>query len=211
MNMEIALLVVSAYLIGSISTSVWISKLFFDIDIREYGSGNAGTTNTFRVLGKKPGMVVFLIDVLKGVAATQVVHLLHSDIIVNNSLFFQILAGIFAVLGHIFPLYTGFKGGKGVATLLGICLGFVTVPTIVAAGVFTIVFLISGYVSLGSMTAGISFPVLVLVFFHYTALSITIFAVTIPVLLIITHKKNIIRLIHREENRFKIVKRRRFD
>ena len=209
MKLEVLLIIAGSYLIGSISTSVWISKVFFNKDIREYGSGNAGTTNTFRVLGKKAGIIVFIIDVFKGIAATQIVLFFHEGHEPNVIIAYQMIAGIFAVIGHIFPLYTGFKGGKGVATLLGICLGFLTLPTLLSAGVFTIVFLISGYVSLGSMTAGLSLPVFVLGIFHYTAISITIFVLSIPILLIITHKKNIVRLLNREENKFQVNKKNR--
>jgi len=209
MSKEAVAILLGAYLIGSISTSVWIGKVFFNVDIREYGSGNAGTTNTFRTLGRKAGIIVFLVDVLKGLAATQLVFLFHHNFDENSLLLIQILSGVFAVLGHIFPVYTGFKGGKGVATLLGMCLGFLTFPTLMAAAVFTIVFIISGYVSLGSMSAGVSFPVFVLAIFNYSALPITLFTLVIPVLLIFTHKKNIVRLINREENRFKVGKRHR--
>ncbi len=207
MFLEIAIILIVAYLLGSISTSVWIGRMFFDIDIREHGSGNAGTTNTFRVLGKKAGIIVFLVDVIKGILATQMVLLFKHQLSEEMLIIMQILAGVFAVIGHIFPIYTGFKGGKGVATLLGMCLGFLTVPTLMAAIVFTIVFLSSGYVSLGSMTAGISFPVFVLAIFNYSAVPIIVFTLTIPILLLLTHKKNIIRLINREENRFNVRRR----
>jgi len=201
MNLEIIFIVTGAYLIGSISTSVWISRVFFNIDIREHGSGNAGTSNTLRVLGKKAAIIVFIIDVLKGLVATQIVILFKDTINPDYFIFYQIIAGIAAVVGHIFPVYTSFKGGKGVATLFGICLGFLTLPTLLSAVVFTLVFLLSGYSSLGSLTAGLSFPVFTLGLFQYSAISITVFVLIIPVLLIITHNKNIVRLINREENK----------
>ena len=208
MSKEAVAILIGAYLVGSISSAVWIGKYFFGVDVREHGSGNAGATNTFRVLGRKAGMIVFVVDMLKGLAATQLVFLFSHSIEGNSIIVVQILSGIFAVVGHIFPLYTGFRGGKGVATLLGMCLGFLTLPTLLAALVFILVFLISGYVSLGSMSAGVSFPVFVLAIFNYTALPITLFTLSIPVLLIVTHKKNIRRLIHKEENKFKVKRSR---
>jgi acyl phosphate:glycerol-3-phosphate acyltransferase len=208
MTKEIIITLAGSYLIGSFSTSVWLGRKFFNIDVREHGSGNAGATNTFRVLGKKAGTIVFILDVLKGVVATQLVLLFKGSLEEIPLITLQILAGIFAVIGHIFPIYTGFKGGKGVATLLGICLGFLTVPTLMSAAVFMLIFFSTGYVSLGSMIAGISLPVFVLVVFQYSTLSIILFVTIIPVLLLLTHKKNIIRLINREENKFYFRKNR---
>lgn len=202
MAKEIVIIMIGAYLIGSVSSSVWIGRLFFNVDVRDHGSGNAGATNTFRVLGRKAGFIVFIIDLLKGLFATRYVLLFQHAFEPHAIVSLQIIAGIFAVLGHIFPLYTGFKGGKGVATLVGICLGFIPVPTLLAVAVFALVFVSTGYVSLASMIAGLTLPVFVLAIFHYSTVSVIIFVVTIPVLLILTHKKNIVRLINREENRF---------
>lgn len=122
--MKEALLIILAYCIGSIPTAVWVSKYYFGIDIREYGSGNAGATNTFRVLGSKWGTLVMVIDVLKGLAAVKLALLLpyyiENDLALTN---FQIGLGMAAVLGHIFPIWAQFKGGKGVATLFGLVIG----------------------------------------------------------------------------------------
>ena len=115
------LITILAYLLGSIPTSIWISRSFFNIDIRDYGSGNAGATNTFRVLGIKAGIVVFVVDILKGFLAVNLIYL--TDFYIPDSgdyINIQLLLGIAAMLGHIFPIYAGFRGGKGVATLFGV-------------------------------------------------------------------------------------------
>jgi acyl phosphate:glycerol-3-phosphate acyltransferase len=204
------LLILGAYLIGSIPTSVWISRRFYGIDIREYGSGNAGFTNTVRVLGWKAGIPVFIIDVLKGFVAVNLIQLLkiyepHSAHFIN----YQLMLGTAAVLGHIFPLYVGFKGGKGVATLLGLVMAVQPEATLICLGIFILVFVFSGYVSLSSMIAGVSFPVLIIVIFKTTVTSLVIFSLIVAVLLLLTHQKNIQRLIRNEESKAKIIKKRR--
>ncbi|MCP4356252.1 MAG: glycerol-3-phosphate 1-O-acyltransferase PlsY [Proteobacteria bacterium] len=201
------LLSICAYLLGSIPTSVWIGRWFYNTDIREHGSRNAGTTNTFRILGTTSGIVVFIVDILKGWIAVSSIILVHSFIpgtakYVN----FQLLLGGLAVFGHIFPIYVGFKGGKGVATLLGVVLAIHPVAALICLGIFTVSLLISKYVSLSSMIAGTIFPVLIIVIFKETIVSLTIFSIIISILLIITHQKNILRLLAREEN--KVILRR---
>lgn len=202
--MEIFYLVVAtivAYLLGAIPTSVWIGKIFYGIDVRDYGSGNAGTTNTFRILGKKAGIPVFLIDVLKAYGAVNLVrffpYLPNTPSYVN----LQLLFGIVAVIGHIFPIYVGFKGGKGVASLLGLTLAIVPIPALLAFAVFAVVLLISHYVSLGSMFAGCSFPFFVFFVERTSILSLQIFSILFAVLLLITHRKNIVRLKNGEESK----------
>lgn len=193
--------VIIAYLLGSIPTSVWIGKIFYGIDVREHGSGNAGTTNTFRVLGAKAGIPVFLIDVLKAYVAVNLVrffpYLPNTPSYVN----LQLLFGIVAVFGHIFPIYVGFKGGKGVASLLGVTLAIVPIPALLAFAVFGVVLLISHYVSLGSMIAGCSFPLFVFFVEQTSILSLQIFSIVFAVLLIVTHRKNIVRLKNGEESK----------
>lgn len=191
-----------AYLLGSIPTSVWIGRGFYNIDIREHGSGNAGTTNTFRVLGTKPGIFVFIVDILKGWLAVSAIHLVHRFIpgtvqFVN----FQLILGGLAVLGHIFPVYVGFKGGKGVATLLGVVLAIHPYAALISLATFTFVLLISKYVSLSSMIAGMVFPIMLIFVFKVTIVSLIVFSIAISILLIITHQKNIIRLLAHEENK----------
>lgn len=203
-------LIVCAYLLGSIPTSVWIGKWFYNLDIREHGSGNAGTTNTFRVLGTTPGIVVFIVDILKGWLAVKTIVLAHQFApdtakYVN----FQLLLGGLAVLGHIFPIYAGFKGGKGVATLLGVVLAIHPFAALIAAGVFTVSLVISKYVSLSSMIAGITFPLLIIIVFKETYVSLIIFSILVSVLLVVTHQKNIVRLLAREESKVVLRKSKR--
>ena len=201
------ILCVVAYLIGSIPTSVWLGKGIYGIDVREHGSGNAGTTNTIRVLGTRPGLIVFAIDMLKGFLAVCLAHFASYECGTEPFVNLQLLLGVFAVLGHIFPLYAHFKGGKGVATLLGIAVALSPLAALACFVVFVIVLLISKYVSLGSMLGGLTFPIMIIFVFKIHIVSLMVFAVAEAVLLIITHKKNIIRLIHHEENKFSFKKK----
>jgi glycerol-3-phosphate acyltransferase PlsY len=208
MDMTLFILgIVIAYLIGSIPTAVWYGKIFFGIDVREYGSGNSGATNSFRVMGKKAGIIVMLIDVLKGFLSTQsaVWFFLLGYISSNDMIIYQSAFGIAAVLGHIFPVYAKFKGGKGIATLLGMVLSIHIEAAIVCMLVFLIVLLISKYVSLGSMLAALAFPLVLLMPRFYPEQPFLIaFGFVIFFVVVITHQKNIIRLINGEENKAKI-------
>lgn len=197
-----------AYLIGSIPSAVWIGKIFYGIDVREYGSGNAGATNTFRVLGKKAGIPVLMIDILKGFAAVQLPFL--TELVPGSVQFInlQIVLGVAALFGHIFPLFAAFKGGKGIATLLGIILAVHPYAAMVSIGVFLLVFIISKYVSLGSITAALTFPVIVIFVFKTQVPSLVIFSMVIAVLVLITHQKNIERLIKREESKSHLINRK---
>lgn len=201
---------VVAYLAGSVPSAVWVGKIFYGIDIRQHGSKNAGATNTFRVLGVKAGIPVLLMDVFKGFLAANLVIAFKNYIPdVREYVNLQLLFGAIAVIGHIFPIYVGFKGGKGVATLLGIILAIAPVPGLIALGVFVITLLISRYVSLSSLIAGISFPILVIIVFKTTVTSLMLFSVIISILLLLTHQKNIERLLKKEENKANIFKRHR--
>lgn len=206
----IILFSVLSYLIGAIPTAVWVGKLFYKIDIREHGSGNAGATNTFRVLGKAAGIPVLLFDIFKGFFAAFFVVFIDSIIPgTKEYVNLQLLFGSIAVFGHIFPIYAGFKGGKGVASLLGVTLAIAPIPGLIAFGIFTVSLLISKYVSLSSILAGISYPIMVIVIFKTPITSLMIFSITIAVLLLFTHHKNIERLIKREENKANISLRRK--
>lgn len=206
----IVLFSVLAYLLGSIPTAVWVGKIFYGIDIREHGSKNAGATNTFRVLGTKAGIPVLLIDVLKGFFAAKLVLFFASYIPnVREYINLQLLFGALAVIGHIFPIFAQFKGGKGVASLLGIVLAIAPIPGLIALGVFVVTLLTSRYVSLSSLLAGISFPILVIVIFKTTVISLMLFSVIISILLLLTHQKNIERLLKKEENKANLFKRHR--
>ena len=202
----IALSGIFAYLIGSIPTAVWYGKAYFGIDIREHGSGNAGATNTFRVLGSKAGTVVMLVDVLKGWTATQAAtFMVFFDLIYTEDLvIYKLVFGMAAVVGHVFPIYASFKGGKGIATLLGMVLSVHIEAALICFAVFTVVLLLSKYVSLGSMIAALSFPLLLISpFFRpdYHDIVIIIFGFIVFFIVIITHQKNIIRLINGNENK----------
>ncbi|MBE9511763.1 MAG: glycerol-3-phosphate 1-O-acyltransferase PlsY [Bacteroidetes bacterium] len=195
-------IIISAYLLGSIPTSVWVGKIFYGIDIREYGSGNAGATNTIRVLGWKAGLPVMIVDVLKGFAAVTLIRFVQSpppgtDLFVN----YQLMLGGAAVIGHIFPVFARFRGGKGVATLFGMILAISPFSTLVCAGVFFLTLFLTKYVSLSSILAGFTFPVAVIVIFHTSVTSMIVFSITVSVLLLLTHQKNIGRLLRKEESK----------
>ncbi|HEU4576151.1 MAG TPA: glycerol-3-phosphate 1-O-acyltransferase PlsY [Chitinophagaceae bacterium] len=203
------LLIVLAYLIGSIPTSVWVSKYFFDIDIREYGSGNAGATNTFRVLGPQWGTFVMVVDMLKGIAAVKLAlvlpHYLDNDTQFIN---LQIGLGLSAVIGHIFPVWADFRGGKGIATLFGMVLGIQPLVAICCVGVFLLVLYLTRFVSLSSILASIAFPVFILVIFNEPEHLYRIFAIAVALMVLLTHQKNISRLLKGSENKVPILKYR---
>ncbi len=204
--MNIPLSVVSlilAYIAGSIPTAVWAGKLFHGIDIREHGSGNAGATNTIRVLGWKTGIPVLIVDLAKGWVATMLPIFLNAVPDGENRLLvLQIVCGMAAIIGHVFPILAAFRGGKGVASTFGVLLALQPWVTLSCAGVFLIVLLITGYVSLSSITAGVMFPVLLFTVFNTPSVLLKIFSVLIAFALILTHLKNIKRLLHGEENKF---------
>jgi glycerol-3-phosphate acyltransferase PlsY len=201
------LALVLAYLLGSIASAVWIGQIFYGTDVREYGSGNSGATNAFRVLGKKAGIAVLLIDSTKGWLSVNLITLMHTlgitHLLPGTGPFidFQLALGIAALLGHIFPVYVGFRGGKGIATLLGIILAVHTGAALASMGVFIVVLLITRYVSLSSMIAATAFPVVVILVFETTISSLVIFSLVIAILVLITHQKNIERLLRKEESK----------
>lgn len=200
----IAVYLLIAYLLGSIPTSVWIGKAFYNIDVREFGSGNAGATNTFRVLGKKAGIPVLIIDILKGTAAVALAYLSGFE---NQSAEFinlQLGLGIAALMGHIFPVFAGFRGGKGVATILGIVVCIVPLSCALSLVVFLIVLFSSRIVSLSSMIAGASFPIILNLILGNTDPILTVFSIIVAALLIITHRKNILRLVKKQESKIRL-------
>jgi acyl phosphate:glycerol-3-phosphate acyltransferase len=197
-------LIIGAYLLGSIPTSVWIGKAFYGIDVREFGSGNAGATNTFRVLGQKAGIPVLIIDILKGTAAVALSYIpgFESDSAPFVNL--QLGLGIAALMGHIFPIFAGFRGGKGVATILGIVVCITPVSCSLALVVFLIVLMLSKYVSLSSMSAGSSYPFILNLLMHNQNKTLMLFSVVVAILLIITHRKNIRRLLKKQESKVQL-------
>jgi len=203
------LLLLAAYLLGSIPSAVWIGKFFYKIDVREYGSGNAGATNTFRVLGKKAGIPVLLIDTLKGFTAVSLAYYSKYTIGSNQFINLQLVLGIASLVGHIFPIFASFRGGKGIATLLGIILAVHLYAALIAIGIFIVVLLTTSYVSLGSMIAALAFPVIVILGFQTRVPSLIIFSILIAIMVLITHQKNIERLLRREESKAKIIKKKK--
>ncbi len=203
------LLLILAYLIGSIPTSVWVSKRFFGFDIRDYGSGNPGATNTYRVLGSKWGTAVLVLDMLKGMAAVQLAWLLpeyiDSEWRMDN---LQTCLGLASVLGHIFPLWAEFKGGKGVATLFGMILGISPWTAVSCVGVFLLVLYLTRFVSLSSILASIAFPVFILVVFNVENPLYRVFAISVALLVLLTHQKNIGRLLRGDESKVPLFKHR---
>ena len=200
--LEIFLILISAYLIGSIPTSVWVGKIFFDLDVRDFGSGNASATNVMRVLGPGVGVPVLIIDILKGFLAVRVLNLFPYYIPgTDKYMNMQIALGVAAVVGHIYPVYAGFRGGKGVATIFGVLLALSPLSTLCAGGVFLIVLFISKYVSISSIAAGLSFPLWIVAVFQTTFQSLGIFSAIVAFLIILTHRKNIYRLLSGTENK----------
>ena len=200
--MKELLLILFAYLIGSIPTALIISKRFFGIDIRDYGSGNMGATNTFRVLGSRYGTMVMAFDILKGMAAVAlynfIPYYLHNDLERTN---FMLGLGLAAVVGHIFPIFAGFKGGKGVATLLGMVLAVQPIIAISCIGVFMLVLFLTRYVSLSSILAAVSLPICVLWIWNEHEVLYRVFALLVAILVVITHQKNIGRILRGVESR----------
>ncbi|MBZ0100256.1 MAG: glycerol-3-phosphate 1-O-acyltransferase PlsY [Taibaiella sp.] len=208
--MSVAVLIVLAYLIGSIPTAVWVSKRVYGIDIREHGSGNAGATNTFRILGAKAGTAVMLIDMLKGFVAVKLAIFAPYGFYTEQSVNLQVFLGLFAVLGHIFPIWAEFKGGKGIATLFGMILAIQPLVAVSMVGVFMLMLYMTRYVSLSSITASIAFPLMILFIFREPELSYRIFAIATAFLVVLTHHKNINRLINGSESKVAIFRKRRF-
>jgi glycerol-3-phosphate acyltransferase PlsY len=212
--LSIGVIAILSYLIGSFPTAIIVARQMRGIDIRQHGSGNAGGTNVFRVLGWKAGVFVILIDMAKGLLATIVIaRLMYGPIPFENRTPFddftvvQIIAGCAAILGHIWTLFAGFKGGTGIATAGGMLLGIAPVEVAVSVGVFAVVFLISHYVSLGSLSAAVAFPLTM--FFRENIFMVDIegyhtlifFSIGISLLIIFTHRANIRRLLAGTENR----------
>ena len=197
------------YLFGSIPTAVWIGRIYYNLDVREHGSKNAGATNTFRVLGKKPGIIVLLIDVLKGIIAS-IFPILFMDLHEMSYAFLislRLVSSIFSMIGHVLPVFAGFKGGKGVATSLGVLIGLQPFAALLCFSVFLIVFVSFKFVSFGAIMSAVTYPFIVYsvdpnVLFHEM-----IFTVILSSAVVFTHRKNILRLIKGEESKMKLFKR----
>lgn len=211
----VSTLLIIAYLLGSIPSAVWIGKRYYGIDIREHGSKNAGTTNMLRVLGRRAAIPVFALDFLKGFVAVTIIDLVkYDDVFANapNENWFYMLrfAALFcAVLGHIFPIFAGFRGGKGVATLVGGVVAVNAPLVLLCAGVWIIVLMVTHYVSLASMIAGVCYPIFTLTSPKVGHLPpFIIFSLVVAILLIYTHRKNIQRLKAGTESKIYVWKRK---
>lgn len=198
--LKLILIIPLAYVVGSIPTSVWLGKWIRGIDLRKQGSGNAGATNAFRVLGTPIGIIVLVFDMLKGFLAVNLSQL--QDFIIPGSeewMCLRISLGLLAVAGHIFPLFAGFRGGKGVATIAGVGLALHPYATMAAVGVYLLVFLISRLSALGSLSAALSYPVWIILVFQSEFRVLWVFSIIVPLLLIVTHRSNLSRMIRARE------------
>jgi glycerol-3-phosphate acyltransferase PlsY len=200
----------TGYLIGSIPTAVWVGKMKYGIDVRDHGSNNAGATNTFRVLGKKPGIVVLLIDILKGIIAVGIPLLVSmqftstkQELVMN----YELIGGCSAIFGHILPVFAQFKGGKGVATSLGVVIALHPMAAGISIFVFLITFLISNFVSLGAILGAIAFPLVLALFFEVESVPFSIFSIVLAVAVIFAHRQNIGRLLAGNENKMNLFRK----
>lgn len=195
------------YLLGSIPSAVWVGKRFYGIDVREHGSKNAGATNTFRVLGKKPGKIVLLIDVLKGLFAVVAPQIIYPELNHESLVNLKIIAAVTVILGHVFPVFAGFKGGKGVATALGVIIAIHPLTACICLAIFLGVFITSNYVSLGAIVTSVFFPIVLIFVFHEKSFPLILFSIIIGAAVVITHKKNIVRLLNGTENKMYLRKK----
>ena len=204
----IILLSILAYVLGSIPSAVWVGQSFFGIDVRDFGSGNAGATNTFRVLGKKAGIYVLILDIIKGFTAASLVYLVPQISPVFNKTFFinlQLLFGLLAVVGHLYPIFAQFKGGKGIATLFGMILAIHYLSALACVLIFVVLLLSTRFVSLSSISAAIIFPIsLIWIFKRHEPLFIS-FGICAAVLVVLTHRKNIDRLLNGNESKARLL------
>lgn len=209
---SLAVVLLLCYLVGSIPGSLWASKGLYGIDIRDYGSGNAGATNAFRVVGWQAGVIATLIDMGKGALSAGWISQLALfgplptfGSSIETSTFMGLLAGLAAVTGHMFPVWAKFNGGKGVNTAAGVLLALALVPTLLTMAVFAVVLLSSRYVSLASLTAAVAFPTIVAVWKYVfgadLSMGLLVFGVILAAAIIIAHQSNIKRLLQGNENR----------
>lgn len=202
---------IAAYLLGSIPTAVWVGKIFFGIDVREHGSGNAGATNTLRTLGKTAGFSVLFIDFLKGFAAANLVYLDGTLTSMDEQLNMQMILGACAVMGHIYPVFAGFKGGKGIATLIGMVTAMSSWLALACFITFVLVVSISRYISLGSMVAAILSPIYVGLIYSWQQPVFLYFCIAVGILVVYTHRTNIGRLKSGTESKFSLNKKPTID
>lgn len=199
--------IILAYLLGSIPSAVWVGKAFYGIDVRTQGSGNAGATNTIRVLGAKAGIPVLLMDVLKGWLAVHLAgYFIPESFTALDATYYRIGASAAVVLGHVFPMFAGFRGGKGIATLLGVGIALYPWAVLVVIGIFILMLICCGYVSLASITGAVSFPLVAIFLFNPHTFPLELLAVLVGIFVPLTHRKNIKRLLNGTESKFSLKK-----
>lgn len=204
--LEILLVLILSYLVGSIPTAIIAGRLLKKIDIREHGSGNAGATNVLRILGWKAGLVVLLLDMLKGyVAVVWIVDIIPDVINIEMLAIYQIMAGAASIFGHIWTIFAGFKGGKGVGTAAGVFFGLQPVPVTICLLVFIGIVSRTKYVSLGSMVGAVLLPTILLVQYFFLDKAVPIphlvIAIILAILIVIMHRENLQRLVEGTENK----------
>jgi glycerol-3-phosphate acyltransferase PlsY len=214
-TIKIALIILFSYLIGSFPSAVIISKRFFGFDIREKGSGNMGSTNAFRILGWKWGLVVQILDILKGIIAVSLIAtVIGQGIDLGKHTWFEDItlikmsAGVAAVIGHIWSLFVNFRGGKGISTAAGMLIAIAPIDVSIALGIFILAVIFSGYISLGSLSAAFAIPSSM--FFRYNILHVDIpgyqiiiyFSLALALMITYAHRANIKRLWNGKENKF---------
>ena len=199
----IILEVLVAYLLGSVSSAVWIGKMLYGIDVRQHGSGNAGATNVIRVLGYKAGLPVMLVDVFKGWLAVQIaVWIPIPGLLPDTMMYVRIGMALAAVLGHVFPVFAGFKGGKGVGTIAGAGISLFPLAILIVLVVFIVVLTLTHYVSLSSILASLAFPLVVVFVIGTRHPGLIGLSLLVAVFIPATHRKNIRRLLKGEERKF---------
>lgn len=209
LTFQVVTALIIAYLLGSIPTSVWIGKWFFNLDIRTQGSGNAGATNTIRVLGLKAGLPVLLFDVFKAWLAVHVSTWLTNPVFsTNQEVIYWIILGGLAVLGHVYPVFAGFRGGKGVATLVGVVIALYPASFLVIFIFFSLVMFITRIVSVSSISSSIIFPFVAIFMFDEKRIPLVILAIAIALFVPYTHRQNIKRLMNGTEKKFDFGKNR---
>ncbi|MBE0636360.1 glycerol-3-phosphate 1-O-acyltransferase PlsY [Candidatus Bipolaricaulota bacterium] len=204
--MSLAILLIASYLVGAFPSSIVYGKLFRKVDVRNHGSGNAGGTNAWRVLGWKIGLPVMITDVAKGALASVFIARIPLGPLPFAFSTVALLCGLAAVIGHVFPVYTRFRGGKGVATGAGMLVGNAPIPVACALGVFAIVVFLFGKISLGSILAAVSLPISVFLIDRFTIIDypilLLVLTIALALFIITTHWTNIRRLLKGEEKAF---------
>jgi len=211
---SVALIIILSYLVGSIPASVWVGKISMGVDLREHGSGNAGATNAFRVLGWKAGTVAAVVDLGKGILAAGLIAMIRIDQLPSGLGFWEVdsvvrlVAGVMAVIGHMYPVWADFKGGKGVNTTAGMLLAITPMVMLATLGVFALVLVASRYVSVASLSATVMYPTAIAIRKYVLGVegldaSIFVFSLALATSIFVAHRSNIRRLIQGEENRIK--------